>query len=124
MLFWIILSVAVLATILWFTVEHGIVVAAVCWVIVGFMLFVIVSSNVSSNAYVARNLRRYDMICYQLENNLYDNDNDLGKKELYNQVQSWNEDLAYYQAVQYDFWIGIFTPDVFEQFSFIELERQ
>lgn len=122
MLFWIILLVAVLATILWFAVEHGGIVATVCWVIVGIMLFLIVGSNVSANGDVARNFQRYNMLCYQLKNNVYENDNDLGKKELYNQIQNWNEDLAYYQAVQHDFWIGIFTPDVFDQFSFIELE--
>ena len=41
---------------------------------------------------MAKKQQRYNSLVYQLENNLYDNDNDLGKKELYNEVREWNED--------------------------------
>ena len=71
-------------------------------------------------AKIALNNEKYKSLTYQLENNLYDNDNDLGKKELYNEVREWNEDLAYYQNMQNNFWLGIFYPDVFDQFEFIE----
>lgn len=75
------------------------------------------------DAMVARNLKRYESLTYQLENNLYDNDNDLGKKELYNEIREWNEDLAYYRLLQNNFWLGIFYPDVFDQFEFITYEE-
>ena len=55
---------------------------------------------------------------------MYDNDNEIGKKELMNQIQEWNEDLAWYKANQKDFWIGIFIPNVFDQFEFINLGYQ
>lgn len=74
------------------------------------------------NGRVALNNQRYEILTYQYENNLYDNDNDLGKKELINQIQEWNEDLAWYKANQKDLWIGIFIPNVFDQFEFIDLE--
>lgn len=73
------------------------------------------------DAKIAENNRKYESLVYQLENNLYDNDNDLGKKELYNEIREWNEDLAYYQAIQDNFWFGIYYPDVFDQFDFIKL---
>ena len=60
-------------------------------------------------------------LVYQLDNNLYDNDNDFGKKELYNQIQKYNEDLAYCKTVQKDFWVGIFYPNIFDEFDFIDL---
>lgn len=67
--------------------------------------------------------QQYDMLTYQLENNLYDNDNDIGKKELMNQIQDWNTDLAWYKANQKDFWIGVFIPNVFDQFEYIPVRK-
>ena len=69
---------------------------------------------------VERNKQIYESLTYQLENNLYDNDNDLGKKELYDEIREWNEDLAYFKEIQDNFWLGIFYPNVFDQFDFIE----
>lgn len=80
--------------------------------------------HLGQDGYVAENKQRYETIIYQYKNNMYDNDNDLGKKELMNQIQDWNEDLAWYRANQQDFWIGIFIPNIFDQFEFIDLEGQ
>lgn len=65
---------------------------------------------------------RYESLVCQYENNMYDNDNDIGKKELMNQIQDWNEDLAFGKEMQNNFWIGIFIPNVFDQFEPISLE--
>ena len=46
----------------------------------------------------------------------------IGKKELMSEIQKWNEDLARHKALQNDFWVGIFIPDIFDQFEFIELK--
>lgn len=93
------------------------VIAALAIVISG---FVMIDAYGDVEAKIAENNKRYESLVYQLENNLYDNDNDLGKKELYNEIREWNEDLAYYQNIQDNFWFGIFYPNVFDQFEFIE----
>ena len=72
---------------------------------------------------VERNQVRYDSLMYQYENCLYDNDNDVGKKELMFELQSWNEDLAWCKTMQRNLWIGIYIPDVYDQFDFIELHE-
>ena len=72
---------------------------------------------------VERNQVRYDSLMCQYENCLYDNDNDVGKKELMSEIQSWNEDLAWHKTMQRDPWIGIYIPDVYDQFDFIELHE-
>ena len=85
------------------------------------MLVVIIVNNVGVEASIESNKQRYDSLVYQAENNMYDNDNDLGKKELVNQIQEWNEDLARGKALQDDFWFGIFYADIYDEFDFIPM---
>lgn len=86
------------------------------------MLVVIIVNNTNVDAYVAENQMRYEMLMYQYENDIYDNDNDLGKRDLMEDIQKWNGDLAYRRKAQDDFWVGIFYPNVHDQFEFIELK--
>ena len=85
------------------------------------MLIVIIVNNVGVEAKIEANKQRYDSLVYQAENNLYENDNDLGKKDLVNQIQEWNEDLAKGKVLQDDFWIGIFYADIYDEFDFIPM---
>ena len=97
-------------------------IASVGFIVAIIMLIVIIVKNTNVDAYVAENQMRYEMLVYQYENNLYDNDNDLGKRDLMEDIQEWNEDLAYHRKAQDDFWVGIFYPNVYDQFEFIELK--
>lgn len=81
---------------------------------------IMVDNYGNDEAIIASNNQRYESLIYQLENELYDNDNDLGKKELYNQIMEWNEDVAYYQNAQDSFWFGIYYPNIFDQFKIID----
>ena len=85
-------------------------------------MIIFIFSNVGVDGYIASNMVRYDSLVYQYENNIYDNDNDLGKRELIADIQDWNEDLAAYRVNQKDFWIGVYIPNIYDQFEFIELE--
>ena len=100
----------------------GWVIAIVAAIAVIICTAIMISSYAGVDAKVAENHEINKSLTYQLQNDLYDNDNDLGKKELYNQIQEWNMDLAYYQNIQDNFWLGIFYPDVFDQFEFIEMK--
>ena len=86
-----------------------------------FMLIAIFITNVSAKPEIEANKQRYDSLVYQSEARLYENDNDVGKKDLANQIQEWNEDLARGKAMQNDFWIGIFIPDIYDEFEFIPM---
>ena len=97
-------------------------IASVGFIVAIIMLIVIIVKNTNVDAYVAENQIRYEMLVYQYENDIYDNDNDLGKRDLMEDIQEWNEDLAYHRKAQDDFWVGIFHPNVYDQFEFIELK--
>ena len=85
------------------------------------MLIFVICANVGIDAQIESNKQRYDSLVYQAENNMYDNDNDLGKKELVNQIQDWNEDLARGKVLQDDFWVGIFYANIYDEFAFIPM---
>ena len=131
MIFWITLIATVVFTVLaitffdswdfeWVSLLSEIiaVIAGISFLI---MLIVVIFNNVAVDARIEANKQRYESLVYQAENNLYENDNDLGKKELVNQIQEWNEDLASGKALQDDFWFGIFYADIYDEFDFIPI---
>ena len=97
------------------------IISAIAGVAFVIMLIVVIVNNVGVEARIEANKQRYESLIYQAENNLYENDNDLGKKELANQIQEWNEDLASGKALQDDFWVGIFYADIYDEFNFIPI---
>lgn len=79
------------------------------------------ATYIGADASVAKWETQYESLTYQLENNLYDNDNDIGKKELMDEIREWNEDLAYCKKIQRNFWVGIYYPNVYDNLEFIPL---
>ncbi len=100
----------------WFLAAIGAIAAFISGII-------IIDSNAALDAKIAEKQQVYNSLVYQLENDAYENDNDLGKKNLYDQIQNYNSNLAYYKGVQDDFWLGIFYPDIYDQFEFIEYSK-
>lgn len=90
-----------------------------CWIITAIMLLVILISNSNVDGQIAQEQQRYESLVYQAENNLYDNDNDFGKKELMDEICDWNKDLVFYKEVQRNFWYGIFYPNIYDNFELI-----
>ena len=130
MIFWLVLLSLVVSLGLAVYVEKRfgdysglfLVIAFLSFLVSIIMLVVIIVENTNVDAYVSENQMRYEMLVYQYENDIYDNDNDLGKRDLMEDIQKWNEDLAYHRKAQDDFWVGIFYPNVYDQFEFIELK--
>lgn len=91
-------------------------------VVVAIMLIAICVEYTNVDGYIAKMNVRRETLVWQLENDIYENDNDLGKYDLMSKIQDWNEDLAYYQEVQDSFWTGIFHVNIYDQFEPIPLE--
>lgn len=64
----------------------------------------------------------YKTIVYQLENNMYE-ENSMGLRDLMERVELWNSDLAMIKELANNFWVGIYYPDVYDQFNFIDLSE-
>lgn len=91
--------------------------------IVGFgMGACIICTHLGLDGQIAQLEVRRETLVYQLETNMYENDNDIGKRELMSDIQEYNETIARNRANQNDFWYGIFIPNIYDQFELIELE--
>ena len=134
MLFWLFVIIAVVGMALLVLYDHlsidcdewalniGMSMAIMGWIAVLVSIAIIAFYNVGLDAKVERYNARYESLVYQYENDIYDNDNDLGKKELMDDIQEWNEDVSYYKELQYDFWLGIYCPNIYDRFEKIELK--
>lgn len=95
-------------------------------VLIGILLLsslcIIVEGSVNKNPKIEKYKIRYESLVYQYENDLYENDNDVGKRELMADIEAWNTDLAYWKEIQRNFWVGIFIPDIYDEFEYIELK--
>ena len=64
---------------------------------------------------------QHDILAYQLENNLYDNDNDVGLKELYDDILDYNQEIAGGRIMSKKFMTNFFYPINYDQLELIEL---
>ena len=133
MLFWlfvIVMAVGALLLILDYhllfnndrAINTGLTMSIIGWTAVLSSIVIILFSHIGLDAKVERYNARYESLVYQYENDIYENDNDLGKKELMDDIQEWNEDVSYYKELQYDFFLGIYCPNIYDQFEKIELK--
>ena len=133
MLFWLFLIVMVVGVLLlildayylfendW-AINTGLTMVIIGCTAVLTSIIIISISYIGLDAKVEQYNARYESLVYQYENDIYENDNDLGKKELMDDIQEWNEDVSYYKELQYDFWLGIYCPNIYDQFEKIELK--
>lgn len=77
--------------------------------------------TITAPATLVEKQQEYISLVYQAENNLYENDNDYGKKELANQIQNWNQTISRNKANQRNFWIGIFVPNIYDELELIPM---
>ena len=124
MLFWtfVIIIIAGFALFTYDLENLGIAISAIGIFGIIASVVVLAINYIGIDGYIARMNTRYETLVYQYENDIYDNDNDLGKRELMIDIQNWNEDLSSRRERQRDFWIGIYIPNIYDQFEFIELK--
>lgn len=130
MIFWIMLTIAIICTAVFIIKGHNsydnigwFVGTVISWGITAIMLIFIIVTILSAPSDIVANQQIYNSLTYQIENNLYDNDNEVGKAELVKQVTEWNTDLARGKYDQNNIWYGIFIPDIYDNSEFIPIEN-
>lgn len=102
----------------------GVVVWGISLIVLIFEFLFLAIANIGVSGKISRWETQRSSLVYQLENDLYDNDNDLGKKELYSEIQEWNEKLMVGKAMKDDLWLGIYYPDqLYDSLEPITLEE-
>ena len=81
-------------------------------------------ARAGADAYLASMQEKRSALVYQLENDIYDNDNDLGKKELYSEITEYNCDVAEGKIKQNNIWVYNIYPNVYDELELIEFPEQ
>jgi hypothetical protein len=132
MLFWLCIIIFVVSIIL------GVISSRECWdglemcsilcalltgitVLIMSIFLCVEYSTVDAN--IAKNEELYKAITYKVESEACKDEFGLLSKEVIDEVQEWNKDVLYYQSIQNNFWLGIFYPDVFDQFETIDYTK-
>ena len=77
-------------------------------------------ARAGADAYLASMQEKRSALVYQLENNIYDNDNDLGKKELYSEITKYNCVVAEGKIKQNNIWVYNLYCNVYDELELIE----
>ena len=101
----------------------GGIISIVSAVVLVFMLVFMLCKYVTVDAYVSANKECYNALTYKLESGACVDEFGLLSKSVIDEIQEWNEDVAYYQSMQDNFWVGIFYPNVYDQFETIEYKN-
>lgn len=86
-------------------------------------LLIILLNNVGINARVEKYKETYNAITYKVESGACSDELGLLSKDVLNEVQDWNSDIVYYKNIQNDFWVGVFIPNIYDQFKTIDYEN-
>ena len=100
----------------------GLVLSIVCLAIFITMIIAHGVAFISANGEAAALQAEYDTLMYQLEHHLYEDEvMSVSMRDFMKEITEWNTELAINQSLQDNFWVGIFYPDIYDQFNFITL---
>lgn len=107
-----------------YTIEiSGWVTVVVSGIIMVIMVIFLVCNYIGVNAQVEKSKERYNAITYKVESGACRDEFGLLNKEVIDEIQDWNESITYYKNIQKDFWVGIFVPNVYDQFETIDYTK-
>ena len=125
MLFWSFIILFVVGIILYKVFEFellGELVTAISGFVILISLFLIIGEYTTMNSYIEKTREQYKAITYKIESDACRDEFGLLNKEVIDEIQEWNKDVRFYQNIQDNFWLGIYYPNVFDEFGTIDYE--
>ena len=128
MLFWSFIIIFVVGIILYkvfefeFLGDFGYVISIISGLAVIISLFLIIGEYITMDSYLEKTREQYKAITYKIESDACRDEFGLLNKEVIDEIQEWNKDVRFYQNIQDNFWLGIYYPNVFDEFETIEYE--
>lgn len=101
----------------------GVAIVIVSSIVAMVMLIIISVNQIGNRASLESNQERYNALIYKVESDSYRDNLGLLNKEVIDEIREWNEDLAFSKSNQRDFWIGIFIPNIYDDFEKIDYEK-
>ena len=92
----------------------------VAMVVLTIMSLVVIINHTGTDAVIAENAAIYNSLIYKMESTTCRDEFGFLNKEVIDEVTKWNQDLAKNKSLQRDPWIGCFTPNIFDEFEFID----
>lgn len=107
-----------------YTIESsGWITVVISGIIMVIMVIVFACSYIGINAQVEKTKEQYNAITYKVESGACRDEFGLLNKEVIDEIQDWNESITYYKNIQKDFLVGIFVPNVYDQFETIDYTK-
>lgn len=128
MLFWVTLLVLIIGIVVsileirWIinTDPLGIIITFTFGIIISIMLFVLIFSYITATSTRLAYEQRYSLLLDEASV-LRELDNySLTYTKFVVDIKEWNEEIVQYKALQRDFWIGIFIPNIYDGFDVIK----
>ena len=128
MLFWLFIILFVVGIILYkvfefeFLGDFGYFISIISGLAVIISLFIIIGEYTTMDSYLEKTREQYKAITYKIESDSCRDEFGLLNKEVIDEIQEWNKDVRFYQNIQDNFWLGIYYPNVFDEFGTIDYE--
>ena len=105
-----------------FILSFGVVISFIgaVWFLVAGLILLLTKTNVAATRQA--NAEKYKALTYKLESDACRDQFGLLNKEIIDEVQDWNTGIVYYKAMEDNFWVGIYYPDVYGDLGTIDYE--
>lgn len=77
----------------------------------------------TASGYQASDQERYKALSYKLESGACRDEFGLLNKSVIDEIQEWNESVARNKRMQRDFWLGIYIPNIYDNFETIDYDK-
>lgn len=130
-LMWVFIGIFVLGVIIsWigyrgetdFLLQIGLTIATILFVVILISLFVLGVNNINAEKKIISYQERREKILYNIEVGLYTDKLDIKDVDIINSIEEYNLDIRTGKAYQHNPWIGVFYPDIYDEFELIPYE--